>query len=154
MTSWYWYWHQCLSVLLVGCENHVYDYFLWLRYTINRSSWKYIRYIVLIITHCQVFYIKRCVIEKSPTLRRYSQRCYFSRHHISHWYSGPAPWWRHQMETFSELLALRAGNSPVTGEFRSQRPVTRNWCFLWFTSEYTTVRLVIWYAIALIMTSL
>ena len=26
-------------------------------------------------------------------------------------------WWRHQMETFSALLALRVGNSPVTGEF-------------------------------------
>ena len=34
-------------------------------------------------------------------------------------------WWRHQMETFSVLLALCAGNSPVTGEFPSQRPVTR-----------------------------
>ena len=33
-------------------------------------------------------------------------------------------WWRHQMETFSALLALCAGNSPVTGEFSSQRPVT------------------------------
>ena len=30
------------------------------------------------------------------------------------------------METFSALLALCAGNSPVTGEFHSQRPVTRN----------------------------
>ena len=29
-------------------------------------------------------------------------------------------------ETFSELLALCAGNSPVTGEFPSQRPVTRS----------------------------
>ena len=29
-------------------------------------------------------------------------------------------WWRHQMETFSALLALCAGNSPVTGEFPSQ----------------------------------
>ena len=27
------------------------------------------------------------------------------------------PWWRHQMETFSELLAICAGNSPVPGEF-------------------------------------
>ena len=27
------------------------------------------------------------------------------------------PWWRHQMETFSEILALCAENSPVTGEF-------------------------------------
>ena len=36
------------------------------------------------------------------------------------------PWWRHQMETLSALLALCAGNSPVTGEFPSQRPVTRS----------------------------
>ena len=35
-------------------------------------------------------------------------------------------WWRHQMETFSMLLALCAGNSPVTSEFPSQRPVTRS----------------------------
>ena len=36
------------------------------------------------------------------------------------------PWWRHQIETFSALLALCAGNSPVTGEFRAQRPVTQS----------------------------
>ena len=30
------------------------------------------------------------------------------------------------METFSALLALCAGNPPVTGEFPSQRPVTRS----------------------------
>ena len=36
------------------------------------------------------------------------------------------PWWRHQMETFSALLAICAGNSPVTGEFPTQRPVTRS----------------------------
>ena len=35
-------------------------------------------------------------------------------------------WWRHQIQTFSALLALCAGNSPVTGEFPSQRPVTRS----------------------------
>ena len=35
-------------------------------------------------------------------------------------------WWRHQMETFSALLAFCAGNSPVTGEFPAQRPVTRS----------------------------
>ena len=34
--------------------------------------------------------------------------------------------WRHQKETFSALLALCAGNSPVTGEFPSKRPVTRS----------------------------
>ena len=37
----------------------------------------------------------------------------------------PTAWWRHQMETFSALLAICAGNSPVPGEFPSQRPVTR-----------------------------
>ena len=35
-------------------------------------------------------------------------------------------WWRHQVESFSALLALCAGNSPVPGEFPSQRPVTRS----------------------------
>ena len=35
-------------------------------------------------------------------------------------------WWRHQMETLSALLAICAGNSPVTGEFAAQRPVTRS----------------------------
>ena len=35
-------------------------------------------------------------------------------------------WWRHQMETFPALLVLCAGNSLVTGEFPSQRPVTRS----------------------------
>ena len=35
-------------------------------------------------------------------------------------------WWRHQMEPFSALLALCAGNSPVSGEFPSQRPVARS----------------------------
>ena len=34
-------------------------------------------------------------------------------------------WWRHQMETFSVLLAICAGNSPASGEFAAQRPVTR-----------------------------
>ena len=38
----------------------------------------------------------------------------------------PVSWWRHQMETFSALLAICAGNSPVPGEFAAQRPVTRN----------------------------
>ena len=36
------------------------------------------------------------------------------------------PWWHHQMETYSSLLALCAGNSPVTGEFPSQRLVTQS----------------------------
>ena len=33
---------------------------------------------------------------------------------------------RHQMETFSALLAICTGNSPLSGEFAAQRPVTRS----------------------------
>ena len=43
--------------------------------------------------------------------------------YVSH---GPMTWWRHQMETFSALLALSVANSLVTGEFPSKRPVTRS----------------------------
>ena len=40
-------------------------------------------------------------------------------------FNTPLEWWRHQKET-SALLALDARNSPVTGEFPAQRPVTRS----------------------------
>ena len=62
--------------------------------------------------------------------------------HISTQYQGPIwliwinsipgwihiylPWWRHQMETFSALLAICAGNSPASGEFPAQRPMMRS----------------------------
>ena len=40
-------------------------------------------------------------------------------------------WWCHQMETFSALLTLCAGNSSVTGEFPSQRAGdVELWCSL------------------------
>ena len=45
----------------------------------------------------------------------------------THYMSGKfTSWWRHQMETFSALLTSYAGNSPITGEFPAQRPVTRS----------------------------
>ena len=62
------------------------------------------------------------------------------------------------METLSALLAFSAGNSPVTGEFPTQRLVTRS--FDVFVSapvpilEQTMGTPVIWDAIALIMMSL
>ena len=49
--------------------------------------------------------------------------CIYNNHTIA---PVPATWWRHKMETFSALLALCAGNPPVTGEFPTQRPVTRS----------------------------
>ena len=45
-------------------------------------------------------------------------------------------WWRHQMETFSALLAICAGNSPVPGEFPAQKASDVDlWRFLWSASE-------------------
>ena len=49
----------------------------------------------------------------------------FSRH-ICVYNRYSRTWWRHQMETFSALLAHWVGNLPVTGEFPSQRPVTQS----------------------------
>ena len=49
------------------------------------------------------------------------------RRHVFLWsVANMSPWWRHQIETFSASLAICAGNSPVTGEFPTQRPVTRS----------------------------
>ena len=44
----------------------------------------------------------------------------------THTQQNTSTWWRHQRETFSALLALCEGNSPVNGEFPSQRPVMRS----------------------------
>ena len=44
----------------------------------------------------------------------------------SQWDSVCFTWWRHQMEIYSELLALCSGNSSVPIEFPSQRLVTRS----------------------------
>ena len=64
-------------------------------------------------------------------------------------------WWRHQMETFSALLAICAGNSPVIGEFPAQRPVTRGFDVFFHLrlNKRLSLRLVIWDAIVIIMTS-
>ena len=43
-----------------------------------------------------------------------------------YWHAYLRTWWHHQMETFSALLAICAGNSPVLGEFPAQRPVMRS----------------------------
>ena len=58
-----------------------------------------------------------------PTVRGKCESSYF----FCHTRQSKTTWWRHQTETFSALLALLCGNSPVTGEFPSQWPVT--WSF-------------------------
>ena len=59
------------------------------------------------------------------------------------------PCWRHQMETFSALLALCPRNSLVTGELPAQRPVTQSFDL----RPNKRLRLVIWDTIELIMAS-
>ena len=55
-------------------------------------------------------------------------RLFFSSYYQPHFrqYCPMKPWWCHQMETFSALLACCEGNPPVTGGFPSQRLVTRS----------------------------
>ena len=71
---------------------------------------------------------------------------------------GLLSWWRHQMETFSALLAIWAGNSLASGEFPAQRPVTRSFDVFFYLCLNKMLRkqsrLMIWDAIAPIMTSL
>ena len=48
------------------------------------------------------------------------------------------PWWHHQMEIFSALLALYEGNSPVNAAFPSQKASDAElYCFLWSAREQT-----------------
>ena len=49
-----------------------------------------------------------------------------SKNNIENNKGNKGTWWRHQMETFSALLAICAWNSPVPGEFPAQSPVTRS----------------------------
>ena len=62
------------------------------------------------------------------------------------------------MLTSSNVNIFPAGNSPVTGEIPSQKPVTQSFDLFFDlrlkTAEQTIVRSVIWDAIELIMTSL
>ena len=55
---------------------------------------------------------------------------WFKRSYILMWFCSKLfthiTWWRHEMETFSALLAICVGNSPIPGKFPAQRPVTRS----------------------------
>ena len=53
-------------------------------------------------------------------------------------------WWRHQMETFSALLAICVGNSPVPGEFPTQRPVTLSFVKQWWGWWFETPSCPLW----------
>ena len=82
------------------------------QFTICSVQWRIDIYIDKTEAHMPLWYNFRIGI---PMLAGWSDRCRIDR-----------AWWRHQMETFSALLAICAGNSPVPGEFPTQRPVTRS----------------------------
>ena len=50
--------------------------------------------------------------------RKYFVACSIPSHYL--------PWWRHQKDTFSVLLAIYTRNSPVPGNFPAHGPVTRS----------------------------
>ena len=54
--------------------------------------------------------------------RAYSKKISTKERSITGPHLVPEAWWRHQMEILSALLTLRAGNSPVAGEFPAQMP--------------------------------
>ena len=108
--------------------NHcVFHWWKWLlisaRYPYTESRFKhrlfhqytYIRDGIIITSIQQtMFYYDNMAWSGDYNLSRPTSRCHDSL------------LWRHQMETFSALLAFCAVNSPVTGEFPAQRPVTRS----------------------------
>ena len=51
------------------------------------------------------------------------------------------PWWLHEMETISMLLALCEGNAPVTGGFPSQRASNAAFDVLFDVDPNKTVKL-------------
>ena len=63
-------------------------------------------------------------IHLKKSFQQRTRQCYWNLYVFTHDIRHKLyTWWRHQMETFPAVLALCARNSPVTGEFSSQRPV-------------------------------
>ena len=86
---------------------------------------------VLVLSKMLIFFQQCVIILRSHELRGLLNqrqldcltRSMFQNHRK---HRSPRSWWLHQMETFSALLAICAGNWPVPGEFPTQRPVTRS----------------------------
>ena len=72
--------------------------------------------------HCTSWQRHSSSFAKPDKLWLWSTVCYKKACHVM-----GTTWWRHQMETFSALLVICAGNSPVPGEFPAPRPVTRSY---------------------------
>ena len=108
--------------------------------------------------NCCWIIIQVCVL--SPLVRLSSSYLQYWTYHFQHGLikiiNKPRyfTWWRHQMETFSALLAICAENSPVIGEYGLHKGQWRG--ALMFSLICAWINgwvLVIWDAIALIIMS-
>ena len=79
--------------------------------------------------HFDVNVMLRAILEEIPQPSSIEISFKIAYQNISFWYSTGSigyadrictPWWRHEMEAFSALLALCAENSLITGDFPSQ----------------------------------
>ena len=100
-----------------------------INFSIKETSWFTLLYRHYQHDHCQddntiQYYRHRADSMFAPSQWQTPLLC----NGVSHWLgvSIESASRRHQMEKFSALLSLCAGNSPATGEFPSQRPVTRS----------------------------
>ena len=74
--------------------------------------------------HTFLFWMKHCGVWKRCILG------FVNQVHCSWYTPHTATWWHHQMETFSALLALCEGNSPVRWIHITKASDTDLWCFL------------------------
>ena len=125
---------ETFSALLVYCEGihrsqrsvmRSFDVFLDLRLNKQLSKqsrrWWFGTPLRSVWRHCNTYHRKRRKLPLLPPIEQNRNQPDVTRPFCS-----KDSWWRHQMETFSALLALCAWNPPATGEFPSQRPVTRS----------------------------
>ena len=63
--------------------------------------------------------------------------CNYKNYGMLSFIDGQDSWWRHQMETFSALLALCAGNSPVPVNSPHKGQWREALCFLWSAPQLT-----------------
>ena len=99
-----------------------------------RRVWKLYFYITALRVHwanayemhnTNWFKLSRGVIKPHYVLN--SLHFMFNNHSAyTAWWSRYWPWWRHQNGNIFRVMAICAGNSPVPGEFPTQRPVTRS----------------------------
>ena len=134
MTEWHfhtssYFLHDIMIFLCSRYRHHL---------VLNRVTWNYLCMLIWIyMVSVRIFYTTPVFLDVKlvPLLRMTVIWCHFQPSGAwpsipdGHWQARmyiPHSWWRHPMEIFSALLTLCVGNSPVTGEFPAQRPVTRS----------------------------